>query len=140
MFVVLDTNHVTEIIRESDIGGKLSRRLLESDAEVFVTIVSAQEVFEGWLAVINRHPAGPDQVKGYRQFRLSIDTLNKFSVLDFDHEAANAFMALKKALPRVGTMDLKIAAICIAHDGLLLSRNHVDFHKVPDLRVENWLD
>lgn len=37
-------------------------------------------------------------------------------------------------------MDLKIAAICIAHDAMLLSRNLVDFEKVPGLRVENWLD
>ena len=37
-------------------------------------------------------------------------------------------------------MDLKIAAICIAHDPLLLTRNLVDFEKVPGLQVENWLD
>jgi tRNA(fMet)-specific endonuclease VapC len=41
---------------------------------------------------------------------------------------------------RIGTMDLKIASICLAHDALLLSRNRVDFEKVPGLRVENWLD
>ena len=37
-------------------------------------------------------------------------------------------------------MDLKIAAICIAHDALLPTRNLVDFAKAPGLRVENWLD
>ncbi len=37
-------------------------------------------------------------------------------------------------------MDLKIAAICVTHDILLLSRNLLDFQKVPGLRVENWLD
>ena len=37
-------------------------------------------------------------------------------------------------------MDLKIASICIAHDALLLTRNLVDFEKVPRLKVENWLD
>jgi len=140
MFVVLDTNHFTEIIRASAIGDRLVRRLIENGVDVFVTIVTAQEAFEGWLAVVNRQPAGPDQANGYRQFRRSIDTLNKFSLLDFDQEAANTFITLKKALPRVGTMDLKIAAICIAHDGLLLSRNQVDFQKVLGLRVENWLD
>lgn len=41
---------------------------------------------------------------------------------------------------RIGTMDLKIAAICLAHDATLLTRNLVDFEKVPGLRVENWLD
>jgi tRNA(fMet)-specific endonuclease VapC len=37
-------------------------------------------------------------------------------------------------------MDLKIAAICLAHDALLLTRNLVDFRRVPGLRVEDWLE
>ena len=37
-------------------------------------------------------------------------------------------------------MDLKIAAIALSHAALLLSRNLVDFTRVPGLRVENWLD
>ena len=37
-------------------------------------------------------------------------------------------------------MDPKIAAICLAHDALLLTRNLADFARVAGLRVENWLD
>jgi tRNA(fMet)-specific endonuclease VapC len=36
-------------------------------------------------------------------------------------------------------MDLKIAAIALVHDALLLSANLRDFRKVPGLRVESWL-
>lgn len=35
-------------------------------------------------------------------------------------------------------MDLKIAAITLAQDALLVSRNLRDFSRVPDLRVEDW--
>jgi tRNA(fMet)-specific endonuclease VapC len=38
----------------------------------------------------------------------------------------------------VGTKDLQISAIVLAHDATLLSRNLVDFRKVPGLRVEDW--
>ena len=41
---------------------------------------------------------------------------------------------------RVGTQDLTIASIALAHDATLLARNTVDFAKVPGLRFENWLD
>jgi tRNA(fMet)-specific endonuclease VapC len=34
---------------------------------------------------------------------------------------------------------LKIAAIAIANDALLLSANLRDFEQVPGLRVEDWL-
>ena len=46
----------------------------------------------------------------------------------------------KVPLVQSGTMDLKIAAIAISHNALLLSRNLLDFQKVPGLRVEKWLD
>jgi tRNA(fMet)-specific endonuclease VapC len=35
-------------------------------------------------------------------------------------------------------MDLKIAAIVLSHDATLLSRNLMDFRKVPGLKVEDW--
>lgn len=37
-------------------------------------------------------------------------------------------------------MDLKIAAICMAHEATLLTRNVTDFKNITGLRVENWLD
>ncbi len=40
---------------------------------------------------------------------------------------------------RIGTTDLKIAAIALTHQGTLLSSNRRDFDQVPGLRVEDWL-
>ena len=39
---------------------------------------------------------------------------------------------------RIGTHDLKIAAITLVHDATLLSGNLRDFKKVPGLKVEDW--
>ena len=36
-------------------------------------------------------------------------------------------------------MDLKTAAIAVAFDATLLSRNLRDFQRVPHLKVENWI-
>ena len=38
----------------------------------------------------------------------------------------------------IGTHYLKIAAICLAHDATLLTRNLKDFGQVPSLLVEDW--
>ena len=119
---------------------KLNRRTTECDADLFTTIITAQEVNQGWLAAINRETAGEDQVFGYVRFQAALRDFSKITILPFDTEAAKTFARLKKLLPRLGTMDLKIAAICIVHDALLLSRNLVDFERVAGLRVENWLD
>ncbi len=64
----------------------------------------------------------------------------ELNLLPFDTISAALFHELLPAHKHIGTMDLKIAAICVTHGTLLLSRNLVDFQKVPGLRVENWLD
>jgi tRNA(fMet)-specific endonuclease VapC len=64
----------------------------------------------------------------------------EFTVLAFDEQAAGRFLHLRRILPQAGTQDLKIAAVCLTHDATLLTRNAGDFNRVPELRVENWLD
>lgn len=140
MFAVLDTNHFSEMAHHSERGASLQRRMIASGAQVFTTIVTPQEVFEGWFALINRQSAGRDQIRAYAQFQHCIALLTKFAILPFDGEAAEHFHRMQGERVRIGTMDLKIAAICLAHDATLLTRNLVDFEKVPGLRAENWLD
>jgi tRNA(fMet)-specific endonuclease VapC len=53
---------------------------------------------------------------------------------------ACAPLSLRRKGIRIGTMDLRIASITLAHDATLLTRNSVDFARVPGLRFENWLD
>jgi tRNA(fMet)-specific endonuclease VapC len=48
------------------------------------------------------------------------------------------FQRLRSQRIRIGSFDLKIAAIAIAHDATLLSRNLAVFRKVPGLKVEDW--
>jgi tRNA(fMet)-specific endonuclease VapC len=52
--------------------------------------------------------------------------------------AAEQFQRLQLLRLRIGTMDMKIAAIALANDATLLTRNLADFGKVPGLRVEDW--
>ena len=58
------------------------------------------------------------------------------NVLGFDGKCAERFQLLFKQRLRVGTMDLRIAATALVHDLTVLTRNTVDFERVPGLRVE----
>jgi len=140
MLVVLDTNHFSELARNSAIGRVLKVRLEERGAETLTTIVNAQEVTEGWCALLNRLPAGESEVKAYSQFRHSLELLIQLPVLPYDHASSAKFHELRSAHRRIGRMDLKIASICIVNNLLLLTRNLADFRNLPGLRVENWLD
>jgi tRNA(fMet)-specific endonuclease VapC len=140
MFVILDTNHYRELIHETPPGKHLAQRVEDSEVDVFTTVVTAQEITQGWSAELNRLRAGRDQVRAYAAFLLALKAFERITILPFDDDAAECFHDLLKLRLRVGTMDLKIAAIAISHQAPLLTRNLVDFAKVPDLRVENWLD
>lgn len=140
MFVVLDTNHHGELVDKTALGASLARRVTAAGADVFTTIVTIQETTQGWLAEINRRSSGANQLHAYSQFQQAVEGFADITILRFDEEAAVAFHRLQSLRLKVGTMDLKIAAICLSHDALLLTRNLVDFEKVPGLRVENWLD
>lgn len=140
MFVILDTNHYRELVHGTRLGDRLQQRLIDSDADAFTTVITAQEIYHGWAAEINRKPAGRGQVHAYEQFLRALRAFESIAILPFDDDAAEEFHRLQNLRLRVGTMDLKIAGIAISHSGLLLSRNLTDFQDIPGLRVENWLD
>jgi tRNA(fMet)-specific endonuclease VapC len=78
------------------------------------------------------------QIESYARLHALLRELRNRKVLDFDRSAAERFHELSRSRLRVGTMDLKIAAIALVNDATLLSRNLSDFRRVPGLRVEDW--
>jgi tRNA(fMet)-specific endonuclease VapC len=65
-------------------------------------------------------------------------------ILPFDHAAAEIYGPLRARLEAEGRglaeADLRIAAIALHHDLTLVTGNIRHFARVPDLRVENWLE
>lgn len=140
MFAVLDTNHLREFIGGSALGHQLRDRIREQSSEVFTCIVVIEESMQGWMSLLHRAQPGPDQVAIYDAMQSTLVGSMKLGVLPFDADAATVFVGLRSQYRRRGTMDLKIAATCLVHDALLLTRNLADFADVPGLHVENLLD
>ena len=70
-----------------------------------------------------------------------IERVNFFArwvVLSLDSESTANFSRFRSQGIRIGTMDLRIACISLAHVATLLTRNTVDFAQVSGLRFENW--
>ncbi len=141
MFVVLDTNHLRELVSSTSSAGlRLKERIASENAEAFTSIVVLEESMQGWMALLNRLKAGPDQVDVYARMQSALETAVKLGVLPFDQDSATIFAELRRVLRRHGTMDLKIASIALTHEAMLLTRNVEDFREIPDLQVQNWLD
>lgn len=138
--VILDTDHMSVLERREQPGlGTLRNRLAEvPPSDVVTTVISYEEQMRGWMAYLARARSMAQQITAYDRLLAHLDNYRRISVLGFDEAAAMVFQRLRRSRLRIGTMDLKIAAIVLARDATLLSRNLDDFRQIPDLHVEDW--
>jgi tRNA(fMet)-specific endonuclease VapC len=139
--IVLDTSYIALFqFPESPSANALREQLLASpDRDIVTTAITPEEQMRGWLAAIHGQHDVRRQVDLYERlvglFRFFAD----WRILPFDARAADEFRSLRAQRVRIGTMDLKIASIVLAHQATLLSSNLRDFQQVPGLHVEDWL-
>ena len=133
------TDHLSEVISESGPGQRLKTRLAALDSEVTTSIVAFEELLRGWLAKIHREPKPRQQTTSYRRLFKLLNAFVSWDVLVWSEDCVEIFERLEKQRINVKPMDLKIAAITIAHDAVLITRNAKDFHKVPNLKIEDWI-
>lgn len=139
--IVLDTDHLSELLdRRSATGASLLARIDQSGEEAAISIVSAEELLRGWLALIRRRPDPHSQIPGYTRLHEFLDALQEWEILPWTRAHADQFRDLRSAKMRTGSMDLKIAATALLAGATLLTRNTRDFETVPGLAIDNWLD
>lgn len=139
--LILDTDHLSVLQRpKTPAAVALNERLLTApDRDIVTTVVSFEEQVRAWLNVIGRYADVSRQVTYYERLGRLADFFHRWRMLPFDDAAADEFKRLRHDRIRIGTTDLKIAAVALTHQGTLLSSNLRDFDQVPGLRVEDWL-
>jgi tRNA(fMet)-specific endonuclease VapC len=137
---LLDTDHVAIAQREAapEYPRLLEQLAAHAPEEVFVSIVSFQEIVLGANAYINRAGDTDRLIRGYEMLQKVIADFTMARVIGFDADALAEFAVLRRAKIRIGTMDLRIAAIALAHEMTVVTRNAKDFSKVPELNIEDW--
>jgi tRNA(fMet)-specific endonuclease VapC len=139
--ILLDTDALTFLERrESAIGQQLRDRLtrLSADHDICATVISYEEQTRGWLAVFSRARDSKALIEAYDRLLKHLMAFRKMDIVPYTVEAERIFCDLRRLKIRIGTRDLRIAAIALRHDAILLSRNLRDFLQVPNLRVEDW--
>lgn len=137
---VLDTDHVTEYQRGTSAAAQRLKQRLDSATEPYATtIITVEENMRGWMAAIRRTNDPRRQIDGYGRFQRLFNFYATWNILEWNATVVDEFESLRQAGIRVGTMDLKIASIVLANDATLLTRNTIDFNRIPGLRIEDWL-
>lgn len=106
-----------------------------------VPVVVAEESLRGWLNLVRQADAGKVKTTlehAYARLVKCIRFLGAVNLLPYTPDAHQKYAELRSLKLRIGTQDLRIAAICIAHDVTLVSRNKRDYELVPGLKLEVW--
>lgn len=133
---VLDTDTVT---RQQTNHPAVRQRLERlPPTQIFTTVITLREQLGGRLAVVDRVAEGVQLVKAYQQLQSTTDYFKQVNVLSFTVEAAVWRQQLRDQKIRVGSQDLRIAAIVLSAGGVLVTSNRRDFGRVPGLQIEDW--
>ncbi len=137
---LLDSDHLSLLQRQrGDAYSRLAARLHRiSETELHIPIIAFHERIKGWNAYLAKATTESEIIFAYGKFREILDEFASVQLVDYSEAASMVYQGLMKQRIRVGTMDLRIAAIAIAGDFTLLSCNSVDFERVPGLKLEDW--
>jgi tRNA(fMet)-specific endonuclease VapC len=67
-----------------------------------------------------------------------------FAIVPFDQSDTTYYASIRNQLQKsgqiIGNMDLLIAAQAVARDVILVTNNEREFQRIPELKLENWVE
>jgi tRNA(fMet)-specific endonuclease VapC len=136
---ILDTDHVSLWIGNHPI---VRQKTAECQGELAITIVTVQELFNGWVSRINDPAQATHQVRLYGKLSRVVAYLQEVEVLELDEKADLCFRQLLTHHPNLRKnrlqKDMRIAAIALSRNATIVTRNRRDFEQVPGLTIEDW--
>jgi tRNA(fMet)-specific endonuclease VapC len=133
---ILDTDRLSLLQRGHPIVEQRVRNISVDD--IAMTIISAEEQLYGRLNLIRRAKSPETLMSAYQWLQETLDDFKAANILDFSAQAISLYQELLNQKIRIGTQDLRITAIALSGNGILITRNQRDFAKVPNLVFEDW--
>jgi tRNA(fMet)-specific endonuclease VapC len=136
---ILDTNVINQL---HGYAPNVEKKLTAiKPRDVAITIITAEELIGGWFNEIskaNKSDKLSNLIYSYKGFSATLAYLKEVRVLEFDQKAYEIYLQLRQQVKMKRTGDMRIAAIALSVDGIVITRNQKDFEKVPNLKTEDW--
>ena len=134
---ILDTDHVSLILcNHPNVVAKAVKQ------DVAVTIITVQELFNGWVGRINQPSQMHNLPAVYSKLWTTMKYLQTVEILDFTPEADTCLKQLLRSYPSLRKnrlqKDMRIAAIALSFNATVVTRNQRDFGQVPGLSIVDW--
>ncbi|KAM3092717.1 type II toxin-antitoxin system VapC family toxin [Phormidesmis sp. 146-12] len=136
---LLDTDTASLLLQRHPV---VSQYIVVNGVDVAISIVTVQELFNGWVVRINSAKSTEELVKLYEKFYKTILLCKKVPILGFEVTASEQLAKLLQEKPSLSKQklqrDMRIAAIALSQNATLVTRNYRDFSQVPNLLIEDW--
>ena len=136
---VLDTNILSLVFMGDRVVNNHIVRVGASS--IYIPAISVEEIFRGRLAFIRAADSSKQAARieyAYHQLQLSTVCMSQLQQLPYLQQAETLVRSWKTAKIKVGTQDMRIAAIAITHNAMLVTRNVRDFAQIPSLNFVTW--
>jgi tRNA(fMet)-specific endonuclease VapC len=137
--IILDTDHVSLFLRGNT---QVVKNVLKTSPKLLsTTIITVEEICQGWLAEINKYTQPSLDLKlvaAYAEFLKATEFFKAINIIGYDQSAHEQFIILRSMLKRLGTKDLRIAAIALSLEAILVTRNVRDFTQISELKIKDW--
>ena len=133
---LFDTDHLT--LYQHRQPQLMQRIVLQPPDAVGISAVTAEESLRGRLVSLAQARNASRRIVRYRYLLESLDLLSQSLLVLYDQASENHFQHLRSLRLNVGSQDLKIGAVALANNVILLTRNRRDFGRIPGLRIDDW--
>lgn len=134
MSFLFDTDIVSSFMKKRPPAALMRRTATVPREEQFTTTITVGEMVYGALR--------SDRAEE-RMSRFETEIWPNLQILPFDVDAAQTYGRLRADLESKGTPlaepDLRIAAIALSRNLILVTGNERHFARIPGLQIENWL-
>ncbi|HET6383714.1 MAG TPA: type II toxin-antitoxin system VapC family toxin [Armatimonadota bacterium] len=136
---LLDTDTFSLFFRQRDQPTLLVQRITSLPPEqIFVSIVTVEEIIGGAFAVIRRERPLRRGADGYRLLQHLLVDIGRFQILSFDNDCLARFLALPPVVRRIGSADCMIGVCAVLHGLTIVTRNLRDFSLIPGVVTDDW--
>ncbi len=133
MRYMLDTNTCIYVIKQKP-ALVLKRFQKSRISDIGISSITLSELFYG--AVKSKKPA--QNQLALAQFAAPME------IIAYDHKASQSYGKIRCHLEKQGTpigaLDMLIAAHAFSAGCILVTNNEKEFNRVPDLKIENWIE
>jgi len=133
---LLDTDTLSLFRRQHPVV--LRRVFTHIGDEIGITVITIEEQIAGWQKLVGHAKSLHDHARASRYLADDATIWAAFPIFPQTEASLARFEQLVRLKLNVGRMDLRIASIALELGATVVTRNHRDFARVPNLSDADW--